>query len=118
MQQPNPTSAFRELTVYGIILAVGACGPLACFGVLYATNFDSRQSLIGLGVLFILLCESIGWILKRCAQTDKERETLRTNGKQLYWGYGWIFVVSTGSWVLLLVFVISLAACMFRKSSG
>ena len=118
MQQPNPTSAFSELTVYGIILAVGVCGPLACFGVLYATNFDSRQSLIGLGLLFILLCEFIVWLLGRCAQTDKERATLRTKRKQFYWIYGWIFVVSTGSWVLLLMFAGALTACTFRKSSG
>ena len=53
------------------------CGFLAYVWVLYgtqlyATKFDLRQSLLGSGLLFILLWEFIFWIIKRQAQTDEE----------------------------------------------
>ena len=77
MQHPRPPSAFSEMVIYGTIIAVGVCGFLACLGVLYANNFDGRQSLLGFGLLFILLWEFIFWIVKRHAQTDEKRNVAK-----------------------------------------
>ena len=107
MQHPLPTF-FSEMAIYGTIIAVGGCGFLAYVRVLYATNFDTRKSLLGFWLLFMLLCEFIFWITKRHALTDEKRNVRRNNRKQLYWLYAWIFLAYFRIWPLMIVLAASL----------
>lgn len=101
MQHLRPTF-FSEMVTYGTIFAVGAFGFLACLGVLYANNFDGRQSILGFGLLFILLWEFICWLLKRYAETDEKRNVVRNQRKQIYWVYAWLFICYFKIWHIVL----------------
>ena len=116
MQNPRPPSAFSEIAIYGTIIAVGVFGFLAYVWVLYANNFDGRPSLLGLGVLFILLWESIFWIVKRHAETDEERDVARKNRKQIYWVYAWLFIGYFKLWHIVIPLL--LIALLYRIVRG
>ena len=124
MQHSRPPSAFSEMAIYGTIIAFGGCGFLAYVWFLYATNFDLRQSLLGSGLLFILLWEFIFWIVKGHAQTDEERDVAINKRKQIYWVYAWLFISYFRIWhtVIPLLLIALLYKIVrdrkFRQVSG